>query len=229
MPGGRSRWRGSASTALGGPHGAINARSPPRRICHRQPGYSGPAVAKQPGPDGLIPPVGQVFGKAGLLAQGHGDSIFIERQAWMAALPQVRRQPRFACRHGLLAHLRVAPDRRRAPVRERFVMGRPIPGLVGQWRPCRAMGAACFCIPATTPAPEDEIPHRMGATGPRRRSTRPLRQPCSVAPVSRRLHGDPHLRAKAEDPQRPHLRRIHLQELDLRAGAIIPNPMEPNS
>jgi len=41
-----------------------------------------------------------------------------------------------ACRRGLPAHLGVEPDRQRAPALERFVIGRPIRGLVG--RGCRS-------------------------------------------------------------------------------------------
>ena len=36
-----------------------------------------------------------------------------------------------ACRRGIPAHLRIEPDRQRAAALERFVVGRPVPGLVG--------------------------------------------------------------------------------------------------
>ena len=37
-----------------------------------------------------------------------------------------------ACRHGIPAHLGVEPDRQRAPALERFIVGWPVPGLVGR-------------------------------------------------------------------------------------------------
>ena len=37
-----------------------------------------------------------------------------------------------ACRRGIPAHLGVEPDRQRAPALERFIVGWPVPGLVGR-------------------------------------------------------------------------------------------------
>jgi len=40
-----------------------------------------------------------------------------------------------ACRHGIpvSAHLGVEPDRQRTPALEHFIVGWPVPGLVGRW------------------------------------------------------------------------------------------------
>ena len=48
----------------------------------------------------------------------------------------------------------------------------------------------------------------------------PLHQPRRAPNASRGLHGSLQLRTQAEDPRRPHPIRIHLQNLDSRAGSI---------
>ncbi len=55
-----------------------------------------------------------------------------------------------ARRRGIPAHPWIEPDRQRAAALERFVIGRPVPGLVG------GGGAVCPCIPAITLDSRDE-------------------------------------------------------------------------
>jgi RTX calcium-binding nonapeptide repeat (4 copies) len=49
------------------------------------------------------------------------------------------------------------------------------------------------------------------------------------ANAPRRLHGRLQLRPQAQDPRRPHTLRIHLQNLDIRAGSIHSRPDPPDA
>ena len=59
--------------------------------------------------------------------------------------------------------------------------------------------------------------------------TLPSQRPQSAPHPSRRLHSRLQLRAQAKDPRRPHALRIHLQDLDIRAGQIHPKPDLPDA
>ena len=73
----------------------------------------------------------QAFDKAGRLPQGHAEK-HLHRQACLdsgVAVALLAATP--ACRSGIPAHPEIEPDRKRATALERFVIGRPVPGLVG--------------------------------------------------------------------------------------------------
>src|SRR5690606_37731273 len=55
------------------------------------------------------------------------------------------------------------------------------------------------------------------------------RNPRPAANAPRRLHGSLQLRSKAKVPRRSHALRIHLQDLDIRARQIHPEPDPPNA
>ncbi len=59
--------------------------------------------------------------------------------------------------------------------------------------------------------------------------TLPLRNPRSAANAPRELLGNLELRPKAQDAERPHAPRIHLQNLDIRARSIHPKSDPPDA
>jgi len=68
-------------------------------------------------------------------------------------------------------------------------------------------------------------PHDQG----RNRQTLSRRRPRSVAKSPRQLHQRLELRAKAEDPQRPHTLRVHLQTMDNRTRKVHPKADPSNA
>jgi hypothetical protein len=63
----------------------------------------------------------------------------------------------------------------------------------------------------------------------RPRQAIPLRRPCPAAHPPRRLSGGLQLRAKAQDAEWFHALPTHLQNLDVRAGAVHPGPNPPDA
>ena len=51
----------------------------------------------------------------------------------------------------------------------------------------------------------------------------------SIANILRRLPSALQLRPKAQDAERPHALRLHMQNLDIRAGSIHPKPDPPDA
>ena len=101
-----------------------------------------------------------------------------------------------------------------------------------QWRTkARLRGQRDRTPPDEAQPPLDQ--RSSGANEPhhqrRNRQALPLRRPQSAPHPSRRLHGRVQLCAQAEDPRRPHALRIHLQDLDIRAGSIHPRPDPPDA
>ena len=68
-------------------------------------------------------------------------------------------------------------------------------------------------------------PHDQG----RHRQALPLRKPRAAPGAPRRLHGSLQLCPQAQDPERPHALRMHLQNLDIRARSIHPRPNPPDA
>ena len=82
-----------------------------------------------------------------------------------------------------------------------------------------------------TQPPMDQRPSRADEQDDQGRhgQTVPLRQPRPAPHPPRGLPGGLKLCAQPEDPQRSHALRIHLQDLDLRAGSIHPRPDPPDA
>ena len=76
---------------------------------------------------------------------------------------------------------------------------------------------------------DGEAQSRSGGSATAERQAIPLRKPRPAACASRRLPGRLQLRTSPQDAQRPDALRIHLQNLDIRAGSIHRRPDPPNA
>src|SRR6056297_953708 len=82
----------------------------------------------------------QAFDEAGRLPQGHAEQNLHGQERLDGGVAVALLAATLACRRGLPAHLGVEPDCQRAPALERFIVGWPVPGLVG--RGCRSAHGA---------------------------------------------------------------------------------------
>ncbi len=76
---------------------------------------------------------------------------------------------------------------------------------------------------------DGEAQSRSGGSPTADRQPLPLQGPRPAPHPPGGLHGSLQLRAKAQDPRRPHALRIHLQDLDIRAGQIHPKSDPPDA
>lgn len=93
--------------------------------------------------DLLVDQSKQAFDEASRLPECHAEQHLHGQTGLDGGVTVVGLSATFAGRRGLPDHGGIKPDRQRAAAPERFVIGRPVPGLVGG-------GAVCSCRPATT-------------------------------------------------------------------------------
>jgi len=77
----------------------------------------------------------QALDEAGRLPERHPKQHLHRKAGLDGAIAVGLPPPALACRRGIPAHLGIKPDRQRAPLFERLIVGRPVHGLVGRGCP----------------------------------------------------------------------------------------------